>query len=134
MTTESTVKAPRGALLWTGRVVTLLTVLFLAFDSGAKIFEAGPAVKGSIQLGFPATATAGIGVLLALLVLLYVVPRTAVVGAVLLTGYLGGAVAIHVRAGNGAFPIVFTLAFGGLVWAGLALRRPEVPRALLGRP
>jgi len=133
MTTASPVKAPRRALLWTGRVVTLLTVLFLIFDSGAKILEAGPAVKGSIQLGFPAAATAGIGVLLALLVLLYVVPRTAVVGAVLLTGYLGGAVAIHVRAGNGAFPIVFTLAFGALVWAGLALRRPEVPRALLGR-
>jgi len=134
MTTESNVKAPRRALLWTGRVVTLLTALFLAFDSGAKILEAEPAVKGSIQLGFPASATAGIGVLLALLVVLYVLPRTAVVGAVLLTGYLGGAVAIHVRAGNGAFPIVFTLAFGALVWAGLALRRPEIPRALLGRP
>jgi len=134
MTTESTVKAPRGALLWTGRVVTLLTVLFLAFDSGAKIVEAGPAVEGSIQLGFPASATAGIGGLLALLVLLYVVPRTAVAGAVLLTGYLGGAVAIHLRAGNGAFPIAFTLAFGGLVWAGLALRRPEVARLLSGRP
>jgi len=134
MTNESTVKAPRGALLWTGRVVTLLTVLFLAFDSGAKIVEAGPAVRGSIQLGFPASATVGIGGLLALLVLLYVVPRTAVAGAVLLTGYFGGAVAIHLRAGNGAFPIAFTLAFGGLVWAGLALRRPEVARLLSGRP
>lgn len=134
MTTESSAKSPTRALLWTGRVVTCVTVLFLAFDSGAKLLEAEPAVKGSIQLGFPATATAGIGVLLALLVLLYVVPRTAAVGALLLTGYLGGAVAIHVRAGSGAFPILFTLAFGGLVWAGLALRRPEIPRALLGRP
>jgi hypothetical protein len=127
------VETPSGARLWTGRVITALIVLLLAADSGGKLLEAKPSVKGSIQLGFDPAVTFGLGALLALCTLVYVVPRTAGFGAVLLTGYLGGAVASHLRAGNGTFPIVFSLTVGALVWLGLILREPAVLRALMGR-
>lgn len=132
MIPETLALAPSKPRLWTGRVLTALTVLFLAVDSGAKILEAEPAVKGSIQLGFAPSATFGIGILLAACTLIYLVPRTAGLGAVLLTGYLGGAIAIHVRAGNGAFPIGFTLAVGALIWLALLLREPWRRSALVG--
>jgi len=121
---------PSKARLWTGRVITALIVLLLVVDAGAKLVEAKPSVQGSIQLGFDPSVTFGLGALLTLCTLVYVVPRTAGLGAVLLTGYLGGAVAIHLRAGNGAFPIVFSLAVGALAWLGLILREPGVLRAL----
>lgn len=124
---------PSKARHWTGRIVTAIIVLLLVVDSGAKLLGAEPSVKGSIQLGFDPSVTFGLGLLLALCTLVHVVPRTAGLGAVLLTGYLGGAVAIHLRAGNGVFPIVFSLSVGALVWLGLVLREPAVLLALLGR-
>jgi hypothetical protein len=134
MTTATVAAAPTPGRLWTGRILGIVTSLFLAVDSLVKLLELEPAVKGSAQLGFAASATRPIGVLLAACLAVYLVPRTALLGAVLLTGYLGGAVAIHYRAGNGAFPIVFTLGVGVLVWLALALREPGIVRRLGARP
>jgi len=124
---------PSRARLWTGRVVTALIVLLLIVDSGAKLVEAEPTVRASIQLGFDPAVTSGIGALLALCTLVYILPPTAGLGAVLLTGYLGGAVAIHLRAGSGTFPIVFALSVAALAWLGLVLREPGLLRALFRR-
>lgn len=83
-------------------------------------------MEASRQLGLPPGATVPIGILLLVCTLIHVVPRTSILGAVLLTGYLGGATAIQVRAGNGMFPVVFSVGLGALVWIGLALREPKV--------
>ena len=127
------VAAPSKVRLWTGRVITFLIVLLLVVDAGAKLLEAKPSVRGSIQLGFDPSVTFGLGLLLSVCTLFYVVPRTAAFGALLLTGYLGGAVAIHMRAGSGTFPIVFSLSVGALAWLGLVLREPGVLRAFWRR-
>ena len=112
--------------LWTGRVLGALVVLFMTFDGAMKIAKAAPAVEGTVRMGFPASSVVGIGVLALACTLLYAIPRTAVLGAVLLTAYLGGAMAAHVRLGVEAFPIVFVLAFGALVWGSLWLRDARV--------
>lgn len=116
---------------WAGRVLTALPVLFLAFDGITKLMNVAPVREAMTQLGYPATLTATIGVVLLTCLALYVAPPTAVLGAVLLTGYLGGAVATHVRVGNPLlthtlFPVYVAL----MLWGGLALRDPRV-RALL---
>jgi hypothetical protein len=134
MTTATLAAAPTRGRLWTGRILGAFTSLFLALDSLAKLLEFEPAVKGSAQLGFAASATIPIGILLAACLAVYLVPRTAILGAVLLTGYLGGAVAIHVRAGNGVFPVAFTLGVGAFVWIAIALREPGLVRWLGARP
>ena len=121
------------AQVLTGGIITVLVVLFLASDSVAKIIEAAPVVKASEQLGLPPNTTVGIGILLLACTAIYAIPKTAVLGAILLTAYLGGATAIHVRAGNGVFPVVFAIAFGVLVWVGLVLREPRLFRTILLR-
>jgi hypothetical protein len=109
--------------LWTGRVLSGLAVLFLVFDSVGKLLQVPPVVAGSIQLGYPADVVFDLGVTLLSCVLLYVIPRTSVLGALLLTGYLGGAVATHVRVGNPLFShTLFPTYVAALVWGGLLLR------------
>ena len=115
-----------NGVLWVGRIISILVVLFLTFDGVSKVIKTAPVVKASEQLGLPPNTTVGIGVLLIACTAIYAVPQTAVLGAILLTGYLGGATAIHVRAGNGAFPVVFSVVFGILVWVGLVLREPRL--------
>jgi hypothetical protein len=124
---------PSKAKLWTGRVLGGLVVLFMTFDGVSKIVKAAPSVEGTIRMGYPATSVVGIGVLALACTLLYAIPRTAVLGAVLLTAYLGGAMASHVRLGVEAFPVVFVLAFASLVWGSLWLRDARV-HGLLSRP
>ena len=89
--------------------------------------------QASEQLGLPLNIAPMIGILLLICTLIYVIPRTSVLGAILLTGYLGGAIAIHLRAGSGAFPIVFAATFGVLVWISLVLREPRLFRLILMR-
>lgn len=108
------------ARLWTGRVISGLTVLFLLFDAMGKVMGAEPSVQGTVQLGYPESTVFGIGLTLLVCTILYVVPRTAVLGAILLTGYLGGATATAVRLESPWF--LFPVIFGVLVWAGLFLR------------
>ncbi len=117
-----------GGMLWTGRVISTLIALFLLFDGGARIARFAPYVEGTIQFGYPERLAPWIGLALVVSTLLYVIPRTAVLGAILVTGYLGGAVASHVRAEDPGFFFAFT--FGVLAWAGIYLREPRL-RALI---
>lgn len=118
---------------WAGRIVSGLVGAFLVFDGVTKVLRIPPVVEASQQLGLELESIAGIGIVLLACTLLYAVPRSAILGAILLTGYLGGAAAIQVRAGNGAFPVAFAVGFGVLVWAGLALRDPRMLGWILRR-
>lgn len=108
--------------VWAGRILTWLPALFLLLDGVAKPFKPLPVVEGTVKLGYAESTIIPIGIVLIICTVLYLIPRTAVLGAILLTGYLGGAVATHVRAGDGAFGVVFAIAFGALVWLGIYLR------------
>jgi hypothetical protein len=125
--------ATTKATLWTGRVLSTLAVLFLLMDAVFKFVHPLPpqVVQATAQLGLPEGLVFGIGVLLLLCTVLYALPWTAFLGAVLLTGYLGGAVAMHVRVGNPLFShVLFPVYLGALLWAGLTLREPHL-RAVL---
>jgi hypothetical protein len=117
-------------ILWAGRSVTGLVVLFLTFDGITKVIEVAPVVEACQQVGLPRDAVVSIGLLLLACTVIYAFPRTAVLGAILLTGYLGGAAAIHVRAASGAFPVAFAIGFGILAWLALILRKPQLLRTL----
>lgn len=108
--------------LWTGRVIGTLPVLFLLMDGVMKLFKPEIVVKTTVELGYPESTIIPIGFVLLASTVLYIVPRTSVLGAILLTGYLGGAVATHVRVGADAFPIIFPIIVGGLLWLSLYLR------------
>ncbi len=126
MPTEAQPAPLANAMHWAGVIVSGLAILFLAFDGVTKMIRVAPVVTASEKLGIPPHAILGVGVVLVACTALYAIPQTAVLGAVLLTGYLGGAAAIHLRAGSGLFPIAFSVAFGVLVWAGLVLREPRL--------
>lgn len=108
--------------LWGGWIMSLLPALFLTLDGVMKLVKPAPVVQGTVRLGYSENLIVPIGIILLACTLLYVIPITSVLGAILLTGYLGGAVATHVRAGAGAFPITFPIIFGILLWGGLYLR------------
>ena len=110
-------------MLWAGRIMTALPVLFLLMDGIMKLMKPQPVVKATVELGYPEGVIMGLGIVLLVCVILYVVPRTAVLGAILLTGYLGGAIATHVRVGNPLFShVLFPVYLGVLIWGGLFLR------------
>jgi DoxX-like family len=117
-------------LIWAGRIVSGLAVLFFVVDGVMKLLKPVAVVEATRQLGFPESDIVGIGVLLLTCTLLYVFPRTSVLGAIALTGYMGGAVASQVRVRAGWFNVAFAVMFGVLVWAGLWLRDIRV-RSLL---
>ena len=109
--------------LWAGRILSSVAVLFLTFDAVAKLLRLQPVVEGSQQLGYSPDVVFTLGALLLSCVIVYVVPRTSLLGAMLLTGYLGGAVATHVRVGNPLFThILFPTYVAALLWGGLMLR------------
>ncbi len=105
--------------LWAGRIISTLVVLFLLFDAVAKLMRIAPVLQAFTRLGYPESLAVPIGILLLACTTVYVIPRTSVLGAILLSAYLGGATATHVRAGK---PFYFPIVFGVLVWAGLFLR------------
>ncbi len=105
--------------LWAGRIISTLVVLFLLFDAVAKLMRIAPVLQAFARLGYPERLAVPIGILLLACTTVYVIPRTSVLGAILLSAYLGGATATHVRAGE---PFYFPVVFGVLVWAGLFLR------------
>jgi hypothetical protein len=110
-------------LTWTGRVMSGIAVLFLLVDSIAKLLEVQPVIDGTLQLGYPRGVVFSLGVILLSCVVVYMVPRTSVLGAVLLTGYLGGAIATHVRVENPLFThVLFPIYVAALLWGGLILR------------
>lgn len=118
-------------LTWAGRILSALPVLFMLGDGIGKLVQPPEVVDGTAALGYSLGSILGIGVVQLVCTLLYVVPRTAVLGAVLLTGYLGGAVATHVRVAHPwATHVLFPTYLGVMLWGGLFLRDPRV-RALL---
>ena len=122
---------PRGQL-WAGRILSGLAIAFLAMDSVMKLVRAQPAVEATVQLGYPGSIIVPLGILLLSCTAVYAIPRTSVLGAILLTGYLGGAVASQVRVGNPLFThVLFPVYIGVLIWAGLVLRNRRVRTVLL---
>jgi hypothetical protein len=111
---------------WAGRIVSAVPVLFLLMDGVMKLFKPSFVVKATTELGFPESTIVGIGIVLLISVVLHLVPRTSFLGALLLTAYLGGAVASKVRVGAPAFDITFALAVALLLWAGFWLREQRV--------
>jgi hypothetical protein len=102
--------------------MSALAALFLFMDGGMKLFKPPVVVQATVQLGYPESTIVRIGIALLASTLLYVIPRTSVFGAILLTGYLGGAVASNVRVAMPLFNILFPVVFAALVWGGLWLR------------
>ena len=108
--------------LWAGRIVSALAVAFLLADAVMKLIKAPVVVDGTIRLGYPESVIVGIGITLLVCTVLYVIPRTSILGVVLLTGYLGGAVATHVRVGDPLFThFLFPVYVGVMLWGGLFL-------------
>ena len=108
--------------LWAGRIISGLPVLFLLLDGIMKLIKPVVVVDTTVRLGYPESVILGLGIVLLLCTVVYIIPRTSVLGAILLTGYLGGAVATQVRVGAGLFPILFPVIIGVLIWGGLYLR------------
>ncbi|MGB8295921.1 MAG: DoxX family protein [Polyangia bacterium] len=117
--------------LWVGRIMSGLAVLFLLFDSATKLLRVEAVMKAAAQIGYPPSTMLPIGLILLVCVVVYLIPRTAVLGAVLLTGYLGGAVATHVRVGDPLLShTLFPIYFAVLIWGGLYLRDWRVHAAI----
>jgi len=131
------VHVPERASRWkvrAGIALSTIAVLFLLFDSTGKLLKVAPVVAGTEQLGYPESVIRMLGVILLLCVMTYVIPRFSIVGAVLLTGYLGGAIATHVRVGSPLLThVLFPIYVAALIWGGLLLRDPRLPWLLISR-
>jgi DoxX-like family len=111
------------AQLWAGRVISALLVLFLLFDAGAKLMRIAPVLQAFTEVGLSTSLAVPIGAVLLICTILYVIPPTSILGAILLTAYLGGATVTQLRAGQ---PFYFPIIFGVLVWGGLYLREDRL--------
>jgi hypothetical protein len=112
--------------LWAGRIISGLPALFLLVDGAMKLVKPAPVVEATVRLGYPESTIVPIGVVLIICTLIYLIPKSSVLGAILLSAYLGGAVATHVRAGEPLFSIIFAIVFGVMLWLGLYLRSPTL--------
>lgn len=127
----TSITTPSRKARWTGRIMTGLVAAFLAFDAIIKLVMIQPVIDGARLLGYPPSTMVTMGVLLLGSLIIHLIPRTALIGAVLLTGYLGGAIATHIRVENPLFShTLFPTYVAALVWGGLYLRDRRV-RALL---
>jgi len=126
--TTQTISTPK---LWTARIISALVVLFLLFDLVVKLLRLPVAIQATVQLGYPESAVLVIGIIELVCLVTYLIPRTSVFGAILLTGYLGGAIASQWRAGNPLFShTLFPIYIALLIWVPLFLRDERV-RALV---
>ncbi len=117
--------------LWTGRILSGLVTAFLLFDAVIHLMKPAPVVEGFAKLGFPIRLAVPLGIIELVCILLYVLPRTSILGAILLTGYLGGAIAIQLPTGNSLFgEVLFPVYVGVIVWGGTYLRDERL-RALV---
>lgn len=115
----------------TGRVLSGLAAVFLGFDATVKLLQLPMALQATAELGYPTHLVFWLGVLQFVLLVLYLLPRTAGLGAALWTGYLGGAIATHLRIGNPWFShVLFPIYIALLLWGGLWMRRPRLRRLL----
>jgi hypothetical protein len=129
MSTPKHTSGPK-ILVWPGRILTVLVGLFLLMDAVMKLVKPEVVVRETMKMGYPEATISGMGIALLISVILYLLPRTAVLGAILVTGYLGGAVASQVRVEAGAVDIAFPVIFGIVVWAALFLQDARL-RALI---
>ncbi len=128
----STVRPSRRSVI-AGRIMTGIITLLLTLDVGAKLVRAQAVVEGSAKLGFTPDQMFVVGVIGAVCLVLYLIPRTAPIGALLWTGYFGGAIVTHLRVGNPLLThILFPIYVSALIWGGLYLRDPRI-RAVLGK-
>lgn len=114
-------------VLWTGRILSAIPVLMLLFSGAMKLAKPAPVVEGLAHAGYPESLALALGIVELACTVVYLIPRTSVLGAILLTGYLGGATATHVRIGE---PFLIPVVLGMMVWGGLYLRDTHL-RALL---
>jgi hypothetical protein len=115
------------ARLWTGWILTAIPALLLLMGGIMNVMKPDFVVKATVEMGYPEEAIFGLGIVVLICVVLYIIPNTAVLGAILLTGYLGGAVATHVRHADPLFSHVLApVYFAILLWAGLYLREPRL--------
>jgi hypothetical protein len=117
--------------VWAGRIISTLAVLFLVFDAVGHILKPAPVIDATARLGFPLNLSPTTGIVELVCIAVYVFPRTAALGAILLTGYLGGATAIQVRAGSPMFEEIFPIIFGVLIWVGICLRDDRLRASVL---
>jgi hypothetical protein len=131
MQTVAQVAPVSNKAIWAGRIMSGLVILFLLFDGGIKLVPLDVVVRASEPLGIPADFARMLGIITIVCTLLYAFPRTAVLGAILLTGYLGGAIWTHMRVGSPLFThTLFGVFLGLLIWGGLYLRDAKL-RALM---
>ena len=112
--------------IWCGRSLTTLVILFCAFDGTTKVLKDPHVLSASADLGYSVGSIVLIGALLLASTALYAIPRTAILGAILLTGYLGGAVASNIRVGHPVFECIFPVMVGMLAWGGIFVREPRL--------
>ena len=113
--------------IWIGRTLSALAILFLSFDTIVKVLRLPVAIEGTTQLGYPESTVFVIGIIQLVCLVLYVIPQTSVFGAILFTGYLGGAIATHLRIGSPLFThILFPIYVAVLIWGGLYAREPRL--------
>ena len=113
--------------IWVGRILSALAILFLSFDTIVKVLRLPIAIDGTTQLGYPESSVFVIGIIQLVCLVLYVIPQTSVFGAILFTGYLGGAIATHLRIGSPLFThILFPIYVAVLIWGGLYAREPRL--------
>jgi hypothetical protein len=126
--------APQSnVMLWAGRIITSIVILFMTFDVSIKLIEMDVVRESMLRLGYPASLAGGrqIGVLELICLILYMIPRTSVLGAILLTGIMGGAIASHLRIGDPlATHTLFGVYLGLMIWGGIYLRNERL-RALI---
>jgi len=127
---ETSPAPPSKLAKWTGRVLSGLLILWFLMGVGMILSQNETAVKGTTDMGYPADAVSGIGIALLISTVLFAIPKTAVLGGLCLTGYLGGAVATHIRAGQGWSTTIMAFVFATVMWAALLLREPRL-RAVL---
>ncbi len=120
-------------MIWAGRILTVLAALFMLLDGVMKIVKPPQVLEANVRLAYPLSTLSGIGIALIACTLIYLIPRTSILGAILLTGYLGGAVASNVRAGSGWFETIFPMLFAVMVWGGLCLRDRRLRSLLIDK-
>jgi len=131
MPTDARTPQVSNRVVWTGRILSAIPVLFLLFDGISKLLKPVPVVQATVKLGYSESAIPTLGILVLACTILYAIPRTSIFGAIFLTGYLGGAVASHFRVGDPLFShILFPVYMGAFIWLGLYLRDARL-RALV---
>lgn len=132
-TLNATLPAPSKGIVWTSRIMSGIVILFMLMDSTFKFIVNEQVIKGTTDLGFAVHHLPILGTLGLLSIILYTIPRTAILGAILLTGYWGGAIATHVRLDNPLFShILFPVYLGILAWGALWLKNENFRKLILG--